>query len=127
VGIVASVVTGAMLGPYYAYSWWGTTSTFFAMLTYLMVNVSNLVLFRDRVFRSAGGFLLHGVIPVFGIGADFYILVRSFFLDLWSQGWANGQSVIAFDTLCALVVAYFAFGRGSKSGLSSSRSLRTSA
>jgi amino acid transporter len=105
VGLVAAVGTGALLGPYNAYAWWGTTSTFFAMLTYLMVNLANIVLFKHRIFKSLSGFTLHGAIPVFGIAVGLYILVRSFFIELWGQGWANGQSVIAFDLLCAAAAA----------------------
>jgi amino acid transporter len=101
-GLVAAVVTGAALGPYNSYVWWGTTSTFFALLTYLMVNVANLLLFTDRAFKSVGGFILHVLIPLFGIAVDLYILIRSFFIELWGQGWATGQSVIVFDVACAL-------------------------
>ena len=103
VGIVAAVVTGALLGPYYAYTWWGTTSTFFAMLTYFMVNAANLILYREKIFKSFGGFFFHGLVPVFGICADGYILVRSFFIELWAQGWANGQSVVVVDVACAVL------------------------
>ena len=107
-GLVAAVITGACLGPYYAYTWWGTTSTFFAMLTYLLVNFANLVLFRERAFKSVKGFVFHVAIPLFGIGADGYILVRSFFIELWNQGWANGQSVIVVDVACAAIALGFA-------------------
>jgi amino acid transporter len=109
VGLIAAVVTGALLGPYYAYTWWGTTSTFFAMITYFMVNIANLLLFRGKIFKSWGGFFFHGFVPVFGICADGYILVRSFFIELWNQGWANGQSVVVADVLCALIVLGIAF------------------
>jgi amino acid transporter len=102
-GLIAALITGALLGPFFAYNWWGTTSTFFAMLTYLMVNVSNIVLFRKLLFTSPARFFLHGVVPVFGIAVDGYILIRSFFIELWSQGWANGQSVIVLDVACALI------------------------
>ena len=68
-GLVGSVLTGFFVGPYNAYLWWGTTSTFFGMLTFIFVNLANLILFRALIFRSPKGFVLHGLLPVFGIGA----------------------------------------------------------
>ena len=100
-GLISAVATGLMLGPYQTWVWWGTTSTFFAMVTYFMVNLTNLVLFRQARSASAKGFLLHGLVPLFGLAADGYILVQSFFIDLWRQGWATGQSVVIFDVVCA--------------------------
>lgn len=111
IGVIAAVITGGLIGPYNAYTWWGTTSTFFAMLTYLMVNVANLVLFRKMTFRSPKDFFFHGFVPVFGIAADGYILIRSFFIELWQQGWANGQSVIVVDVACAVIFAVVALRR----------------
>jgi len=107
-GLVATLITGALLGPFFAYNWWGTTSTFFAMITYMMVNISNLVLFRKLIFKSPSQFFLHAFVPLFGIAVDCFILVRSFFIELWAQGFANGQSVIIVDVLCAVVAFGFA-------------------
>lgn len=111
VGLIAALATGALLGPYDTYVWWGATSTFFAMLTYLMVNLSNLYLFRERVFSSPLAFLLHGVIPVFGIGADGFILIRAFFIELWNSGFKTGQSVVLFDIAITVVALAYALKR----------------
>lgn len=107
-GLGAALVAGILVGPYNAYVWWCSTSTFFAMITYLFVNWANLVLFRDRVFKSATGFLLYGLVPILGLAADIFILIRTFFVELWSQGWATGQSVIVFDLLCGVLALIFA-------------------
>jgi putrescine importer len=107
-GFFAAIFTGAALGPFFAYNWWGTTSVFFAMVTYLMVNVANLVLFRKIIFKSGSNFFLHAFIPILGIGIDSYILLRSFFIELWTQGWENGQSVVVFDVALAGVVLVWA-------------------
>jgi amino acid transporter len=117
-GLVCALVTGAFLGPYRAYVWWGAASTFFAMLTYLMVNVSNLLLNRRKALASPLGFLLHVATPLLGIAVDGYILVRSFFVELWKQGWANGQSVIAFGVGAAglSLVAVLLRWRGAAAG-----------
>ena len=100
-GLLAAIITGLLLGPYPTWIWWCTTSTFFAMLTYLSVNFANLILFRDQVFKNPTSFFLHGFIPIVGIALDGYILVESFFIELWKQGWKTGQSVIVFDLICA--------------------------
>ncbi len=102
-GLVCTLGTAKFLEPFQTYVWWGTTSTFFAMLTYLAVNFANLILFKERVFESPWLFLLHGVVPLMGIAIDGYILVESFFIELWKQGWATGQSVIVFDLACAVL------------------------
>ena len=108
-GISAAVLTVLFLGPYETWVWWCTTSTFFAMLTYLSVNLANVILFRHQIFKSPILFFLHGFLPVIGIALDGYILVQSFFVELWKLGWAHGQSVIAFDLICAAVGIGFAF------------------
>ena len=108
-GISAAVITAVFLGTYETWVWWGTTSTFFAMLTYLAVNIANLILFRHETFKSVPKFFLHGFLPVIGILFDVFILIQSFFIELWKQGWAHGQSVIAFDLLCAVIGLVFAF------------------
>src|SRR5262249_35296948 len=43
-GLAAALIAGALVGPYAAYLWWGTTSTFFAMITFVFVNLANLLL-----------------------------------------------------------------------------------
>lgn len=110
VGVASALVTGVIVGPYRAYVWWGTTSTFFAMITYFMVNSANLLLFRSGLFKSPLNLFLHLVVPVLGIGADLYILIRAFFIESWRQGWtSSGRSVILFDVACAAFALWLAF------------------
>ena len=101
-GFLCSLITAYFLGPFDSYVWWGTTSTFFAMVTYLLVNAANLILNRQRGFSSFWSFFLYTLVPVVGILTDGYLLYRTFFLELWSQGWATGQSVVVFDMICCL-------------------------
>jgi amino acid transporter len=103
-GFIGAVVVGWAAGPWNAYVWWGTTATFFAMLTFLFVNLANLVLLRGR------GIWLHVVVPVLGIAVDLYILWRSFFVEQWAQG-MMGRSAIAFDVACAAVALLALAGR----------------
>ncbi len=102
-GLLGPLLVGALASPYTAFVWFCTTTTYFAMITYLLVNVANLVLNRARTFESATSFLLYAVVPSVGVGVDGYILVRTFFIELWQQGWATGQSVIAFDAGCSFL------------------------
>ena len=109
-GLLGALLAGVILGPYPAYLWWGTTSTFFAMITFVFVNLANLLLYRKQALDSPLKFLLHAALPAIGIAVDLFLLYRSFFVELWGQPWATGKSVIAFDVGCA-VVALFALRR----------------
>ena len=80
----------------------------FSQLTYLFVNLAVMRLNRERLFASIGGFILYAVIPALGIAADAYIVVQSFFIEQWHQGWATGKSVVVFDVICALLAALLA-------------------
>jgi amino acid transporter len=106
-GVVGPLALGALIGPYKSFVWFCMTTTFFAMVTYLLVNVSSLLLFRDRALKSASGFALYAVVPILGIAFDGYILVRSFFIELWGQSWAEGRSVLVFDVACAILALFF--------------------
>src|SRR5260221_2456736 len=51
-GVVGPLVVGAFVGPYKAFVWVCMTTTFFAMVTYLLANISTLLLFPDPSLRS---------------------------------------------------------------------------
>jgi amino acid transporter len=107
-GLGAAILVFACVGAYNAYVWWATTSTFFAMMTYLFVNLAVVQLNRKKVLASVGGFVLYAVIPALGIAADVYIVVQSFFVEEWKQNWATGKSVVVFDVACALLAVILA-------------------
>src|SRR5260221_1190196 len=109
-GLVGAIVAGALAGPWGAYLWWGTTSTFFAMITFIFVNLANLLLHPERLLDSATSFFLYGALPAIGIAVDVFILARSFLIEQWGQG-TMGQSAIAFDVGCAVVALYALFKR----------------
>jgi amino acid transporter len=115
-GLAGGLLTGLVLGPYRSFTWWGTASTFFAMMTYLFVNTSNLLLNRRRLFASRHGFLFHGAVPLLGLAVDGYLLVRSFFVELWRQGWADGQSIIAFSLICSSGTLVYALSARARRG-----------
>ena len=108
IGLVASLTSGALVGPYSAYVWWGTTTTFFALATYLLVHLANLILNGRKALNSVGALVGFLLVPVIGIGIDGYLIVRTFFIELWSQGWATGRSVVLFEVGCALIAALVA-------------------
>jgi hypothetical protein len=114
IGLVAAICSGFAIGPYQSYVWWGTTSTFFAMLTYMMVHTANIALYVARKRKANAPstssktlqeWLLHLVVPSAGLVINGYLLIRSFFIELWLQDWATGKSIVLFDSGCALVVA----------------------
>lgn len=104
-GLIGAIVAGALAGPWRAYLWWGSTSTFFAMITFVFVNLSNLMLHRDRLLTGARPFLLYGALPALGIAVDLFILGRSFLIEQWGQG-MMGRSAVLFDVSCAAVALY---------------------
>lgn len=101
-GIIMGLSVFIFIGAYNAFVWWCTTSTFFAMLTFLFGNVACILLNRHRL-RTLSEALLYGLVPALGIVGDLYILVHSFFIELWAQDWATGKSVVVFDVTCAAV------------------------
>ncbi len=101
VGLVATFAVFALLGTYNAYVWWCTTSTFFAMITFLFGNLAANILNRHRL-RTIGGVVLFGLVPSVGIVCDVYILAQSFFIEPCAQPWATGKSVVVFAVACAL-------------------------
>jgi hypothetical protein len=49
-------------------------------------------------------------VPALGIIVDLYILVQSFFIELWAQDWATGKSVVVFDVTCAVIALVVVLG-----------------
>jgi hypothetical protein len=61
-----------------------------------------------KALNSVGALVGFLLVPVIGIGIDGYLIVRTFFIELWSQGWATGRSVVLFEVGCALIAALVA-------------------
>lgn len=105
---VFSVVL-ALGNAFEAFVWWIGAIVFFALLTYIAVNVANVVYFA-RFARDRFNWFLNGVVPIAGIAIDGYLIYRSFFKSLWSLGFRTGQSVILVSlVLLALGVVYVAY------------------
>ncbi|GAC1351350.1 MAG: APC family permease [Polyangiales bacterium] len=102
-GTFGGLVTALAIGPYNSYLWWATISTAFALITYVLVNLANIIIFRARLTSTPFGWLLHGVLPLLGLGIDAYILVHVFGIDLWAQPWATGKSVLVSEVVVVLL------------------------
>jgi amino acid transporter len=101
------IITTAILGHALdSFIWWAGVIVFFALITYISVNVANIVYFT-RFARDRFNWFLNGLVPVVGIGIDGYLIYRSFFKALWNNGWRLGRSIVVFSlVLVALAVLH---------------------
>ncbi|MDB5480447.1 MAG: Amino acid transporter [Caulobacteraceae bacterium] len=76
-----------------AFVWWSNAVVFFAAITFIGVNVANLIYFR-RVAPEHFNVWLNLVAPVVGIGLSLYLIYAAFFSALWSQPFRTGRSVV---------------------------------
>jgi len=94
-----------------AYIWWAGPITFFALMTYIAVNLANLLYFT-RTDRSEFNWFLNGFVPIVGIGLDGYLVYKSFFVSLWSLPFKSGPSIIVFSLICCAGAFLVAVTRG---------------
>src|SRR5579859_610082 len=107
IGIV--VLVAALKNALSAFVWWAGPIVFFALITYMFVNLANIVYF-SRFARSRFNWFLNGLVPVVGIGLDAYLIYKSFFQALWSAGFQTGQSIILVSMiLVVLGIGYVAY------------------
>ena len=101
------IITTAILGHALdSFIWWAGVIVFFALITYISVNVANILYFW-RFARDRFNWFLNGVVPAVGIGIDVYLLYRSFFHTLWNAGWRLGRSIVVFSlVLVALAILH---------------------
>ncbi|MFL5699988.1 MAG: hypothetical protein ACJ797_23160, partial [Ktedonobacteraceae bacterium] len=108
-GFVGALVMAILQQSYFnAYVWFGEISVFFALVTYIAVNLASISFyrrFRPQKFNVAWNL----IVPIVGIGIDLYILWQSFFVALMGSGFALGQSVVLFAVVwCLIAVVYVA-------------------
>jgi putrescine importer len=100
------ITTAALSHALDSFVWWAGVIVFFALITYIFVNLANIVYFT-RFARDRFNWFLNGVVPVVGIGIDAYLIYRSFFKALWNNGWRLGQSIVVFSlVLVALAIVH---------------------
>jgi len=76
-----------------AFVWWSNALVFFAALTYIGVNVANLLYFR-RVLPARFGVARNLIVPVVGVGMNLYLIYAGFFSSLWGAPFRTGRSVV---------------------------------
>jgi amino acid transporter len=89
-----------------AFTWWANAVVFFAVLTFIAVNVANLRYFR--VFKTRRvGIVRHVLMPVLGVLINGYVIYEAFFHSLWRQGFRTGRSVVIFSVVIfGLLIAF---------------------
>jgi amino acid transporter len=86
-----------------SFVWWAGAITFFALVTYLFVNLANILYFV-RIKPTQRNILTNIVAPIIGIVVDALVLYQAFFVSLWNvPDWRTGQAIIWFCLLVALV------------------------
>lgn len=85
-----------------SFVWWAGAITFFALVTYLFVNLANILYFV-RIKPTQRNILTNIVAPVIGIVVDGLVLYQAFFVSLWNvPDWRTGQAIIEFCLLAAV-------------------------
>jgi len=88
--------------------WWAGSVVFFALITYIFVNLSNFLYFW-RFAKNKFNWFLNGVVPAVGIGLDGYLIYKSFFNSLWGAGFDMGRSIIYFGLAVVALSAAWAY------------------
>ena len=97
--IAINLVGAAILGTYNFLLWVGNATVWFALITYLFVNVANVLLHRRESFN----WLTNGVVPVLGAAITIYLIYKGFFVSLWDAGFKTGRSVVLLCLLLSVV------------------------
>jgi amino acid transporter len=92
VTVVVTLFLGAVLGTSSQYNWTATMSSSLALLTYLAVNIANVV-YHWRFERAQFRVFSHAVVPVIGILVVCFVIEKSYLGSLWNAGWTYGRSV----------------------------------
>jgi amino acid transporter len=76
-----------------AFTWWGNALVFFALLTFIAVNIANLRYFY--VFKTKRvNFVQNLLMPILGALINAYVIYEAFFHTLWKQDFRTGRSVV---------------------------------
>lgn len=104
--LVVCVVVAVIGGPFKVWTWCGSATVFFALITYAFVHVANFSYYW-RYKRQSFNWLSNGVIPAVGLGIIGYALYKSFFKGLWENGFALGQSIVLFAIAWSVLGAVY--------------------
>jgi putrescine importer len=121
--IAINLIGGAILGSYNFLLWVGNATVWFALITYLFVNVANVLLHRGASFN----WLTNGVVPVLGVAITIYLIYKGFFVSLWDAGFKTGRSVVLLCLLLSVIAAVVVILRRDLGGRSQSPDLAADA
>ena len=76
-----------------SFIWWSNAVVFFAALTYIGVNIANVVYFR-RIAPEHFNVLHNMLVPIAGICLNLYLIYAAFFSALWTAPFRTGKSVV---------------------------------
>jgi amino acid transporter len=114
VALAGSLLMAALQRSFFnAFLWFGEVSVFFALVTYIAVNVASFAFYR-RFRRHKFNIVLNLILPLTGIVIDAYVLWQSFFVTLLGiKGFALGSSVLFFAlAVCVVGAGYVVWLRG---------------
>jgi putrescine importer len=83
-----------------SFTWWANALVFFATLTFLAVNVAN-ILFFWRCARQRFGLVMNLLVPIVGILLNAYLIYAAFLSALWAGTFRTGKSVVV---ACAILL-----------------------
>jgi amino acid transporter len=104
--LVVCVVVAVIGGPFKVWTWCGSATVFFALITYAFVHVGNFSYYW-RYKRDSFNWLWNGAIPTVGLLIIGYALYKSFFVGLWNSGFALGQSIVLFALAWSVLGAVY--------------------
>lgn len=89
-----------------SFNWWANAMVFFAVLTFIAVNVANGALFLRRAAPQFGA-VKSLLIPAVGVVLNCLLLYEAFFSALWSMDMRKGKSIVVS---CLVLLACEAAG-----------------
>jgi hypothetical protein len=95
---IFALLPAGILGIYPTYMWWGAAVVFFALITYIFVCIANPIFFL-RFRKEKFSIVWNGVIPIFALLINVYLLYKAFFVEYWKGDWATGKSVVLFAVI----------------------------
>lgn len=107
VGLAYDLIAGKVMGALQAYFWAGTAVAFFALVTYTLVNATNITLhWKHATFNV----WWHLITPILGILFCLAVLYKSFVQSLWDAGWVTiGRGILVFAVLWSLLGVVYAY------------------
>lgn len=105
---IDAVLTLVLRSGILAFTWLANAVVFFATITFVSVNVANIVWFR-RFLPNRFNWFSNGAVPFIGACLSAYVLYESFFVTLWTSNATGAHTLVVLSVL--LVLAFIATAR----------------